>query len=188
MVSPSGVNSTQGRLLVSVPDTGDPNFDLTVVFMIEHDQNGALGLIVNRPGSADLLELLPVPQKLVASPQKIFFGGPVSMGAVLALGRRRLDGSDENLVPVSGPIALVDVEALAEDRVDVDVVRFYNGYSGWAPGQLDAEIAAGGWHIADAMPDDVFCDEPERLWRSVMRRQGGRLAAQALFPEDVSSN
>ena len=70
----------------------------------------------------------------------------------------------------------------------VDVVRLFTGYSGWGPRQLDAELAAGAWHVIDAMPDDVFCVDPEGLWRSVMRRQGGRLASQGLYPDDVSVN
>ena len=70
----------------------------------------------------------------------------------------------------------------------VDAARLYTGYSGWAAGQLDAEITAGAWHVVEAMPDDVLCADPENLWRTVMRRQGGRLASQGLFPDDPSVN
>ena len=70
----------------------------------------------------------------------------------------------------------------------IDVVRLYTGYSGWAPGQLDAELTSGAWHLLPALPDDVFTSDPEHLWRRVMRRQGGRLAAQGLYPDDLSVN
>ena len=87
-----------------------------------------------------------------------------------------------------GPIVLVQPDALLGEVAGVDVVRLFTGYSGWGPRQLDAELAAGAWHVIDAMPDDVFCVDPEGLWRSVMRRQGGRLASQGLYPDDVSVN
>lgn len=81
------------------------------------------------------------------------------------------------------------MEALLDGRVDgIGAVRLFTGYSGWAAGQLDAEIAAGAWHVVTALPDDVLCGDPGSLWRSVMRRQGGRTAAQGLFPEDPSVN
>ena len=128
----------------------------------------------------------------VLSPAVFFVGGPVAVGGVLALGRRRLgSGSDPTgpVAPLPGSLALIDMEALLDGRVDgIDAVRLFTGYSGWAAGQLDAEIAAGAWHVVTALPDDVLCGDPGSLWRSVMRRQGGRTAAQGLFPEDPSVN
>lgn len=177
------------RLLVSAPATGDENFDQTVVLIIEHDDEGALGLILNRPTEEQVADHLPQIDDRLASPPVFFTGGPVGGGGLLVLGRRRLAGEDEFVTPVVGPVVLVQPDPIIEGRVDaVDVIRVFTGYSGWAPGQLDAELAAGGWHVVDAMPDDVFCVDPDGLWRSVMRRQGGRLASQSFYPEDLSSN
>ncbi len=177
------------RLLVSIPAMGDENFDQTVVLVLEHDEHGALGLVLNRPTEDPVSLHLPQLADRVASPGQFFLGGPVEVGGMLALGRTRLGGTGEHVTPVVGPIVLVQPDALLQGEVaGVDVVRLFTGYSGWGPRQLDAELAAGAWHVIDAMPDDVFCVDPEGLWRSVMRRQGGRLASQGLYPDDVSVN
>ena len=177
------------RLLVSIPDMGDDNFDQTVVLVIEHDAEGALGLVLNRPSATGVTEHLPDLGPLLASPPWFFVGGPVAVGGVLALGRRRLGVQATHVTDVAGPIVLVEPEALINGEAEgLDVVRMFTGYSGWGAGQLDAELASGAWHVVEAMPDDVFCADPEQLWRSVMRRQGGRLAAQALYSDDVSVN
>lgn len=185
----SSGRSTRGRFLVSVPDTGDPNFDQGVVLMLDHTPDGALGLVINRVSGLDVLDLIGAPVDQLAEPKEIFFGGPVSAGAVMALGMRRPGAAGEHMVALFGPVVLVDVEELTErGPVEVDSVRFYNGYSGWSGGQLETELASGMWHVVDATPDDIFTGDPDHLWRTVMRRQGGRLAAQGLFPDDVSVN
>lgn len=181
--------STKGRLLVSVPDLGDDNFDRAVVLMLEHDESGAIGLVLNRPSDTEVHDHLPAAIDGLAAPHVFFVGGPVSVGGLLALARVGVDAPTEHVTPIEGPLVAVDPAALIEGRVEgLDLVRLYTGYSGWAPGQLDGELAAGVWHVAEAMPDDVLCADPDALWRSVMRRQGGRLVGQALYPDDVSAN
>lgn len=181
--------SVRGRLLVSVPDMGDDNFDRTVVLVVEHDESGALGVVLNRPSDTLVSEHLPFLAEGIASPPVFFVGGPVSIGGLLALGRVGADAPADHVTPIEGPLVAVDPAALVEERVEgIDLLRLYTGYSGWAPRQLDAELAAGAWHVAGALPDDVLCSDPENLWRSVMRRQGGRLLSQSLYPDDVSSN
>ncbi len=186
---PSEPGIARHQLLISVPDLGDDNFDQAVVLVVDHDDEGALGLVLNRPSATPVAEHLPDLVPVLASPPVFFVGGPVSVGGILALGRLGTHVDSAHVTPLGGPVALVDPDALINGDVDgIDLVRMFTGYSGWSPGQLDAELAAGTWHVADAMPDDVFCLEPDHLWRSVMRRQGGRLAAQSLYPDDVSVN
>jgi putative transcriptional regulator len=181
--------SARFQLLVSAPDLGDDNFDQTVVLVVEHDSEGALGLVLNRPTSTEVGEHLPDLTPLTVSPPVFFMGGPVSIGGLLALGRRQLGAEGRNVAPIDGPLVMVDPEALVNGEVEgIDAVRLYTGYSGWSAGQLDAELASGAWHVVQALPDDVLCVEPEALWRSVMRRQGGRLASQGLYPDDLSAN
>ncbi|MBS1836996.1 MAG: YqgE/AlgH family protein [Actinobacteria bacterium] len=181
--------STRHRLLLSVPDLGDANFDQTVVYMVDHDEAGAFGVVLNRPSDTVVAEHLPDLAVPVLSPSVFFVGGPVSVGGLLAIGRRAVDAEPVNAALLSGPIAIVDPEALLGGEVSgLDAVRLFTGYSGWGPGQLDGELATGAWHVADAMVDDVLCAEPALLWRTVMRRQGGRLVAQGLYPEDPSVN
>lgn len=183
------MRGTAGQLLVSIPDLGDENFDQSVVLVIEHDEQGALGLVLNHPSATPVVEHLPTLEPLLASPAVFFLGGPVAVGGLLALGRRRLDRPATHATEVAGPVVLVEPQALVDDEVDgLDVVRMFTGYSGWAPGQLDAELASGAWHLLGPMPDDVFTSDPDHLWRSVMRRQGGRLASQGMYPDDLSVN
>ncbi len=181
--------STRFQLLVSVPDLGDANFDQTVVYMVEHDDEGAFGVVLNRPSGTEIADHLPDLAVPVVSPNVFFVGGPVSVGGLLALGRRRLGAETAHIAALPGPLALIDPEALVEGEVEgIDALRLFTGYSGWSAGQLDAEIAAGAWQGGEPTPDDVLCAEPEALWRTVMRRQGGRLASQGLFPDDPSVN
>ncbi|HMV74606.1 MAG TPA: YqgE/AlgH family protein, partial [Microthrixaceae bacterium] len=103
--------TTRHRLLVSVPDLGDANFDQTVVYVIEHDGDGALGVVLNRPSDTEVVEHLPELRAPVLSPAVFFVGGPVAVGGVLALGRRRLgSGSDPTgpVAPLPGSLALID--------------------------------------------------------------------------------
>jgi putative transcriptional regulator len=182
-------DTTRFHLLVSVPDLGDDNFDQTVVYMVEHNDEGALGIVLNRPSATPVVEHLPDLDGPLIDPPVFFVGGPVAVGGLLALGRRTLDAEARNVAPLPGALALVDPEALVEGDVDgLDALRLYTGYSGWGPGQLEAELAAGAWHVVEARPDDVLCDDPEELWRIVMRRQGGRLASMSLYPDDPSVN
>lgn len=181
--------STAGMLLVSVPDLGDDNFDRTVVFMVEHDSDGALGLILNRPSDTAVSDHLPELAESTVSPQVFFVGGPVSIGGLMALGRRTLDGELDHAVSITGPVVMVDPHALVNGNVQgVEALRLFTGYSGWGAGQLDAEIDSGVWYVLESMTDDVLCVDPDSLWRNVMKRQGGKLASQSLYPEDLSVN
>ncbi|CAB4751434.1 unannotated protein [freshwater metagenome] len=182
-------NETACKLLVSAPDLGDENFDQTVVLLLEHDSEGALGVVLNRPTSSQVSEHLADLSDLAVSPAFFFFGGPVSVGSLLAIGRRQLGADSKNVQSLIGPLVIVDPAALIAGEVEgIDALRLFTGYSGWSAGQLDAELASGAWHIVAPLPDDVLCSDPDALWRSIMRRQGGRLASQGLYPEDLSSN
>ena len=187
--------STRGRLLVATPPLVDPNFDRTVVYMIEHNSDGALGVVLNRP----IVEVDFPAEGLrdwadhVAAPAHLFAGGPVSLDAIIALGRRtgRSHPSDTEAgwADVTPGVGTVDLTRPPEEFTpSIDEVRVFAGYSGWAPGQLDAELDAHAWIVIESCPDDVFTDEPDALWRTVLRRQGGRLAWLADAPEDLSAN
>lgn len=183
------IGSTAGMLLVSVPALADDNFDRTVVLMIEHDDNGALGLVLNRPSGTEVVDHLPDLVDSLVSPALFFVGGPVSIGGLMALGRRSLNGRLAGAVDIVGPVVLVDPQALVNDEVTgVEALRLFTGYSGWGPGQLDSELEMGVWYVVDSLADDVLCLDPGSLWRNVLKRQGGRLASQSFYPEDPTMN
>jgi putative transcriptional regulator len=181
---------TGGRLLLAGPGLEDPNFRRTVVFMIEHTDDGALGVVLNRPSEIELSEAIPQWADLAAQPSSVFVGGPVEQGAVLGLGHVVADDAPDGVTPINAGIAVLDLEADPMHLLgDVSGVRLFTGYAGWGPGQLDGEIAMGGWLILDAEPGDVTTTDPDDLWRAVLRRQSDQdLALLSMFPDDLSAN
>lgn len=169
--------TTKGRLLIAAPPLGDPNFDRTVVYVLEHNEQGALGVVVNRT-SAPIEEAFENWAPFLAPPAIAFAGGPVQIEAFIALGK--LD--DGRIEPVE----------LDRDPVLLEPpprgVRIFHGYAGWGAQQLDGELEAGVWIVASATVDDVFTENPEDLWTTVLARQPGRVAWMAAVPADVSVN
>ncbi len=183
--------SLAGRLLVAAPSLRDPNFDRTVVLVLEHADEGALGLVLNRPSDTDLADALPHWALVAAEPSVVFVGGPVAPTAAVALGTATPEESDdvEGWRPLFAGIGSIDLEHDPDELpVPVRDVRVFAGYAGWAPGQLEAEVGAGAWYVVDALPDDTRFSRPDDLWSAVLRRQGGSLALVANFPPDPSSN
>ncbi|MER3453489.1 MAG: hypothetical protein C4344_07695 [Acidimicrobiia bacterium] len=181
--------SFRGKLLVATPLIGDPNFERTVVLVLEHNDEGALGVVLNRPSEVELLGPLPGWDRFAAHPPVVFVGGPVSREAVIALARVGSDAPEGAVTPVVGPVGALDITRDPDEvGAGVEALRIFAGYAGWAPGQLEEEIDAGAWFVVEALPGDTFDADPARLWRRVLRRQGGRLAIYANFPEDPSRN
>ncbi|MDQ6927717.1 MAG: YqgE/AlgH family protein [Actinomycetota bacterium] len=186
-----------GRLVVATPVMQDPNFDHTVVLVLEHGTEGALGVVLNRPTDADVFSALPRWESLAAEPTVIFVGGPVAPTAAICLARsgepanfstvgQELDGGWK---PLFGGLGTVDLERDPDDlSAPVEKVRVFAGYTGWGPGQLDDEIDEGAWFVLDALPGDALSAEPATLWEAVLRRQGGPIALVANFPSDPSLN
>jgi putative transcriptional regulator len=183
--------SPVGRLLVAAPVMQDPNFDHTVILVLEHGQEGALGIVLNRPTDADVFSALPRWESLAAEPTVIFVGGPVSPSAAICLARAADGGAweAEGWKPLFHGLGTVDLERDPEDLgMPVERMRVFAGYAGWGPGQLDDEIEEGAWFVLDALPGDALSAEPTTLWEAVLRRQGGQLAIVANFPSDPSLN
>ena len=178
-----------GRLLVALPTLTDPNFDRTVVLVLAADaDDGAIGVVLNRPTDTDVADPLPRWAPLAAQPGVVFLGGPV--GATAAIGVARGTGTaGSGWAPVAGHLGTVDLGLDPDDLpAPVDAVRVFSGYAGWAPGQLESEIEQGAWLVVDGALDDVLCSDPARLWRLILRRQGGRTAWLANWPVDLRAN
>jgi len=184
--------SCKGRLLVATPPLGDPHFDRTVVYVLEHTLAGAIGVVLNRPLDDACPSALDAWAHLLSPPAVLFGGGPVDLDALI--GVARMEGAIDSawhIVTSSEHAALgtVDLGASPDDVTGtITAVRIYRGYSGWAPGQLDDELDQQVWMVFDAIDDDVFTTAPIDLWRRVVRRQGGRVAWAADAPDDLSSN
>ena len=174
---------------MSTPGLSDPNFDRAVVLLLEHDEDGALGVILNRPSTTPVGEVLPSWQDLSSEPPVVFGGGPVDGTAAICLGSTRPGVVNAAVQAISPTLGVVDLDSdPALLAADVAYVRIFAGYAGWGAGQLDAEIDAGGWFVVPCLPPDPFTAAPATLWRTVLRRQGGRLALASTFPEDPSHN
>ena len=177
--------SLAGRILVARPDLEDPRFNATLMLLLEHGSEGALGIVINRPSKLGLADAFPDWEDLGAEPSVVFAGGPVDRDALIALGRPT--HHDGELVLGAHAVDLDDQPALVEAS-GVSAVRVFAGYAGWEAGQLEGEIANDDWWVVEATVDDLFTDDPQGLWARVLRRQGGELAWYAHFPVDPSLN
>jgi putative transcriptional regulator len=183
-----------GRLLVATPLLVDPNFDRTVVLVLDHDGDGTLGVVVNRPTAVPVREVLPGWSELAEPLPMVFQGGPVALDSALGLAELRSvprPGSGEPLGwrRVHGDLGLVDLDIPPEVlAAEISAFRVYAGYAGWGSGQLERELDQGAWYVVDPAPGDAFTLDPDRTWRSVLRRQRGELALLSTFPEDPSLN
>jgi len=178
-----------GKLLVASPMLRAPEFARSVIKLLDHGDGGALGVIINRPGDAPLLEVVPPVADIASSPAVLFAGGPVEPGAAIALGVTIGDATGDGWRPLTPPLVTVDLDA------DPDVLasslrelRVFAGYAGWSGGQLEGEIEQGAWYVVDALPDDTFNDVPDRLWSTVLRRQAWPLSAVSTCPFDPTLN
>jgi len=177
-----------GRLLVAMPVLDDPAFARAVVLLIDHDEDGALGVVLNRASDVPASEATDTLIDLISAPGVLFGGGPVEPDALVAIGRAHDGALATDTTFVEG-LRLVDLDqdpVLA--GVELTQVRLFAGYAGWAPGQLEHEVWHGAWAVVDSVPSDVFTEQPETLWRDVLARQRGNLRLLADFPGDATLN
>jgi len=179
-----------GRLLVATPQIEEGVFARSVVLLLHHDDDGAQGVVLNRPIDADVDAVLPGWEEHASTPAKVFQGGPVQIDS--ALGLVAVPGDSPEPIGVRrlfGSVALVDLDVQPLLVVpELTGLRIFAGYAGWSPGQLEVEISTGSWYVVDTEVGDAFTGEPDELWRRVLRRQRGPLRWVAWFPADPSMN
>ncbi len=180
------MESLRGQLLVASPALLDPNFHRTVVLVTEHGDDGAAGLVLNRPSFAPVAAAVPQLEALVDEDEHVWMGGPVQPEAVLVLGEF-LD-PDDAAVPLFESLGFPSLEEPEEVIPATTRRRVFAGYAGWGAGQLEEEIANEDWILEPARADDAFTDEPDDLWADVLRRKGGVYELVARMPEDPSLN
>ena len=179
-----------GELLVAAPSLLDPNFRRTVVLVLHHDDDGALGVVLNRPLPAEVGRVLPTWQPVVSHPPNLFQGGPVGLDEALGLAAMHPAAEGDLAVSrVVGQFGLLDLDVDPGAGIPgVTGLRVFAGHAGWGAGQLEQEVAGGDWYVLPADPDDAVTPVPATLWRRVLRRQGGALAIVSTFPEDPRLN
>jgi putative transcriptional regulator len=181
------VESLKGQLLIASATLLDPNFKQTVVLVAEHGEEGAMGLVLNRPSPAAVSDAVPHLEGLAVDDEPVFVGGPVEPAAVVVLAE--FDEPDEAASIVFADVGFVPADA------DTSVLgattrraRVFAGYAGWAAGQLESELEEAAWILEPARPDDVFSAAADSLWPSVLRRKGGTFRVLAMMPADPSLN
>jgi putative transcriptional regulator len=179
------VDSVRGHLLVAAPSLLDPNFQRTVILVAEHSDEGALGVVLNRPAEATVGEVVPDLAAVVDPEEPVFTGGPVQPGGVMVLAE--FDEPQEAALSVDGELGFVALEADVEDLA-TGRARAFAGHAGWGPGQLEAELEEEAWFVAPLEREDVFTEDPDELWSRALIRKGGAYALVARMPEDPSLN
>ena len=179
-----------------MPALTDPTFAGTVVFVLDHSDNGTLGVVLGRPSQVEIRDVLPGWCDLAVAPGVFHVGGPCETDTALCLAicppaaSPAVVEDDSPLRRVAGPVYLVDLDSdPAELQEELSGLRVFAGYAGWSPGQLAVEVAEGAWACVPGRPDDVLSQAsgPD-LWRAVMGRQTGRFAVLSTAPADPSVN
>jgi putative transcriptional regulator len=181
------MDSLRGQLLVAGPALLDPNFWRTVVLIVEHNEEGALGLVLNRPSETSVGEAVPQLGDLLDPAQDLFIGGPVQPSAVLVLADFE-DPTDAALIAFDDVGVLGTGPGDEQQTAGIRAGRAFLGHAGWGPGQLDGELERGDWILEPAKLEDAFSTEARRLWSEVLTRKGGSYALVARMPADPSMN
>jgi putative transcriptional regulator len=181
------VTSLRGHLLIAAPQLLDPNFRRTVVLVGEHGDEGAMGVVLNRPSGVTVGDAVPPLAEIADEDALVFVGGPVQEDAVIVLAE--FAHPDRAASIVFSDVGFVPGEIDDPDDLgSLPRARVFAGYAGWGPRQLETELADDAWIVAPAEADDVFTSDPNGLWRVVLRRLGGSHAILALLPEDPRVN
>lgn len=186
----SGSRPRAGELLVANAEMEGGYFEQTVVYLLDADDSGALGVVLNKLSDADLDEVLPTWVPLVSPPQLLFNGGPVSPNGAICVARLN-DPSEEppGWRRVNGDVGLLHLDTPTEIVTGAYAnLRIFAGYSGWEAGQLERELLRGDWYRVPARDADLFGADQRNLWRRVLRRQGGELALLSTWVSDADQN
>jgi putative transcriptional regulator len=179
--------SLSGQLLLASPTLHDPNFERTVVLVGIHNDDGAMGVVLNRPSAVTVGEAVPQLEHAVAEEEPVYSGGPVQPSAIVCLAEF-IDPSPAGLL-VLGRIGFPAPDTGIEELTEATARRrVFAGYAGWSASQLERELENGDWIAYAARPEDVFAQAPEDLWSAILTRMGGGYALLARMPTDPSVN
>ncbi|HEV2820972.1 MAG TPA: YqgE/AlgH family protein [Solirubrobacteraceae bacterium] len=181
------MESLKGQLLIAAPTLEDPNFARAVVLVTEHSHEGAMGVVLNRPSHAPVIEAAPALEPVVDVDALVHLGGPVQPTAVTVLAE--FDDVAHAALVVTQDIGFMAAGSDLDELAGLTRrARVFAGYAGWGPGQLEGELEHEDWIVHEPTPDEIFTDEPEGLWSAVLDRKGGRFRLVARMPLDPSLN
>ena len=178
----------RGKLLLAGPILKDPNFDRTVVLITEHSDEGAMGLVLNRPSDAAVIDAVPDLSWAADPGETVYVGGPVAPNGVIVLAE--WEDPSQAILLVDDDLGFVPGDAEDTDALASAVrrARVYAGHAGWGPGQLEAELEEEAWIVEPPLRDELFSDDPDGLWSAILRRMGREFALLSTMPPDPSLN
>jgi putative transcriptional regulator len=178
----------KGGLLLSEPYLADPNFERTTILLTEHNEEGSVGFILNKPSDSRVSEVL---NDLKEFDARVFIGGPVQQDTLHFI--HRIPLLEDSIEIVSGLywggnfdqlISLIETK-----QVGAIDIKFFLGYSGWSGGQLDEELKIDSWIVSDQVSEElVFETEPDNMWKKAMQGLGGRFTVYSNYPADPRMN
>ncbi|MFD6856503.1 YqgE/AlgH family protein [Rhodococcus sp. NPDC060090] len=190
--APSTPKVRAGNLLIAGTALTEPTFRRTVIYVIEHNESGSFGVVLNRISDTAVGAMLPRWAPLSARPGALYVGGPVHRNSALCLGAARPGAKVDNVKGVrriDGRIVLIDLDTDPETLVEhVEGVRIFAGYAGWSAGQLDGELSNDDWMVVSARPRDILARADIDQWASVLRRQPLPMALLATHPIEIERN
>jgi putative transcriptional regulator len=172
--------SLRGKLLIAAPSLFD-YFRRSVILVLEHTDEGAMGVVLNRRSETRVSEVVPALAALPGAEEAVYVGGPVAPGSVVALGE--FDDPAEAGTHVTGSLGTLDPD---RPSPSLQRLRVYAGYAGWSAGQLDEELEEGAWIVERADAEDPFTEGD--IWSEALRRKGGEYSLLATMPGDPSVN
>lgn len=180
------MESLRGHLLIAGAGLWDPNFRRAVVLVGQHDEEGAVGVVLNRVTEVAVDEAVPPLAELVEPGEHLFVGGPVQPQAAVVVAD--FEHPEHAEVLALGSIGFLPEEVGPDQIGGIRRARVFAGYAGWGPGQLEAELGQESWIVEPASPEDVFTGRPEGLWSEVLRRKGHEYDLLRMMPDDPSMN
>lgn len=180
------METLQGKLLIAGGNLFDPNFRQTVILIADHDDEGALGVVLNRPAPVAVADAAPPLAAIVPNGESIFLGGPVRPDAAVVVADFEHPDFADRIV--SGSIGVLTEMHEVGEWPGIKRARVFAGHAGWGPGQLETELAEDSWIVAEAEPGDVFTGDPKALWTNVLRRKGETFRLLSSMPFDPTSN
>lgn len=173
-----------GKLLIATEEVRGSDFARTVILLLHYDESGALGLVINRPIEATPKELLPELEGLKDYDSTAYWGGPVRMATMRAL--HRTDDPQDDEIQVFDSVHQMPLdEKIPQGATNQKSLRFFLGYAGWSPGQLDREILFGSWNIIPATEEAVFTEDPDKIWQELAPPRHYRASAGELLQRSI---
>jgi putative transcriptional regulator len=178
----------KGKILISEPFLNDPNFKRTIILLSEHNEEGSIGFVLNKPTEYKLNQVV---EDFPEFDTLVYYGGPVQLNTLQFIykGENIIEGSMEIMPGLYWGGSFDLLRTLIESKaVNPEDFRFFLGYSGWGDGQIDDELELKSWIVSDTTIENVFSDEPDKLWREILKGMGKKFAILASFPDNPSVN